>query len=56
MGQSGFIINGQAQATLLFVLFRAMLISMEEDTSLVWRKSLYQYGGRHFISMQEDKH
>ena len=30
MSQSGLIINGQAQATLLFLLFRATLISMEE--------------------------
>ena len=29
-------------------------ISMEEDTSLVWRKAPHQYVGGHLISMEED--
>ena len=33
---------------------RVTLISMEEGTSLVWRKAPHLYGGRHLISMEED--
>ena len=41
MSQLGSKEIGQDRATLLFLLFRATLSSMEEDTSLVWRKALY---------------
>ena len=50
--------TGQAYC---FYCTRVTLISMEEDTSLVWRKTLYLDRlnsndlPRHFISMEEPK-
>ena len=41
MSQSGFTIAGKTGQVYCLYCTRATLISMEEDTSLVWRKTMY---------------
>ena len=60
MSQSGSTIAGRPRQVYYFHCTRATLISMEEGTSLVWRKAPHLYGGsqkllcrKSKISMQE---
>ena len=57
----GSLLAGKTGQPYCLYCSRATLISMEEDTSLVWRKTLYLGSlnsndlPRHFISMEEPK-